>query len=136
MPFVMKSLQTAWASFDKQDSMKIHFSKNPVCFPHKMRGAFCYKRANKSAREYQQGTEAEVVEISPQPGTRNLGKNGGKILFEKRTTKAKSHRKMNGKTILSRIRVNANEIAWKCRNDRNAILSSFLVNARPPTGKI
>lgn len=27
--------------------MKINFDKNPVRFPHKMRGAFCYKRAVK-----------------------------------------------------------------------------------------
>ena len=73
----------------------------------------------------------QVVAISSQPGGRNSGKNGGKILFEKRKMKAKPHEKMNGKIILSRIRVNANEIAWKCRNERNAILSSFLVNGAP-----
>ena len=62
--FVMKSLQPAWASFDKQDSMKIHFSKNPVCFPHKMRGAFCYKRSREKRREREEEPGRKVVTFS------------------------------------------------------------------------
>jgi hypothetical protein len=78
----------------------------------------------------------KVVEILPQLEGRNPDKTGTKMLFQNGTREMKSHEKMSGKIILSRIRVNANEIAWKCRNERNAILSSFLVNARPPTWKI
>jgi hypothetical protein len=46
--FVMKSLQPAWASFDKQSSMKMNFNKILCAFPQKMRGAFCYKRTRES----------------------------------------------------------------------------------------
>jgi hypothetical protein len=134
--FVMKSLQPAWASFDKQGSMKINPDRNPVRFPHGVCGAFCYKRSRENLREREREPGRKVVEILPQPGGRNSGKNGNRTLFEKRTMKAKPHEKINGKIILSRIRGNANEIAWKCKNERNAILSSFLVNARPPTWKI
>ena len=82
------------------------------------------------------GAEAKVVRISSQPGCRNSGKNGDKILFQNETRASKAHEKMSGKIILSQIRVNANEIAWKYGIERNVILSSFLVNARLPTWKI
>jgi len=110
--------------------------KNLVRFPHKMRGVFCYKRSRENRREREEEPGRKVVTISSQPGCRSSGKNGGKILFQNGTREMKSHEKMSGKIILPRIRVNANEIAWKCRNERNAILSSFLVNVRPPTWKI
>ena len=110
--------------------------KNLVRFPHKMRSAFCYKRSRENRREREREPERKVVRISSQPGCRSSGKNGGKIFFQNGTREMKSHEKMSGKIILSRIRVNANEIAWKCSNERNAVLSSFLVNARPPTWKI
>jgi hypothetical protein len=95
--FVMKSLQPAWASFDKHDSMKIHFCKNPVCFPQKMRGAFCYKRTRENLRERGKAPGRQVVAISSPPGGRDSGKNGGKILFQNETRALKSHEKMSGK---------------------------------------
>jgi hypothetical protein len=100
--------------------------KNLVRFPHKMRGAFCYKRSREDRREREEEPGRKVVRISSQPGCRNSGKNEGKILFQNETRELKSHEKMSGKIILSRIRANANEIVWKCRNERNAILSGFL----------
>jgi hypothetical protein len=41
--------------------------------------------------------------ISPQPTSRNFGKNDGKILFEKRAMKTKSYEKIEVK-IFARIR--------------------------------
>ena len=110
--------------------------KNSVRFPHKMRGGFCYKRSRENRREREEEPGRKVVTISSQPGCRSSDKNGGKN-FQNETQALKSRENMSGKIIiLSRIWANANEIAWKCRNERNAILSSFLVNARPPTWKI
>jgi len=37
----------------------------------------------------------KVVKISSQPGSRNSGKTGDKILCEKRTTRTESHEKMS-----------------------------------------
>jgi len=93
----MKSLQPAWVSFDKQGSMKITFNKNPVRFPHKMRGEFCYKRSRENRREREGEPGQKVLTISSQPGCRNSGKNGGKILFQNETRALKSHEKMSGK---------------------------------------
>jgi hypothetical protein len=76
--FVMKSLQLTWASFDKQSSMKMNFNKNPVCFPHKMRGAFCYKRSHENLREREREPGRKVVEILPQLEGRNPDKTGTK----------------------------------------------------------
>lgn len=46
-------------------------------------------------------------------------------MFQNGTRERKSHEKMSGKIILSRIRVNANEIAWKCRNERKRHFVQF-----------
>jgi hypothetical protein len=59
------------------------------------------------------GAEAKVVEILPQLGCRNPGKKGGKILFQNETRAPRTHWKMGGKIILSRIGDNKSEIAWE-----------------------
>ena len=102
--------------------------KNLVRFPHKMRSAFCYKRSRENRREREREPERKVVRISSQPGCRSSGKNGGKILFQNGTRELKSHEKMSGKIILSRIRDNENEAAWK---GELAAISSRKLDKKP-----
>jgi hypothetical protein len=97
--FVMKSLQPAWASFDKQSSMKMNFNKILCAFPHKMRGAFCYKRTRENLRERGKAPGQQVVAISSPPGGRNSGKTAGKILFQNETRAQRTHEKMGDRTL-------------------------------------
>jgi len=73
--------------------------KNLVRFPHRMRGAFCYKRSREKRREREEEPGRKVVTISSQPGCRSSGKNGGKILFQNETRASKTHEKMGGKNM-------------------------------------
>jgi hypothetical protein len=60
----MKSLQPAWAIFDKQGSMKINSDRNSVRFPHGMHGAFCYKHSRENLREREREPGRKVVTFS------------------------------------------------------------------------
>ena len=73
--------------------------KNPVRFQHGMLGGFCYKRSRENRREREEEPGRKVVTISSQPGCRNSGKNGGRILFQNETRAPRTHEKIGDKTL-------------------------------------
>jgi hypothetical protein len=66
----------------------------------------------------------KVVKISSQPGNRNCGKNGGKILFQNETRAPRTHEKMSAKSFCPES--GTTKMKRHQRMNRNAISSRKL----------